>query len=120
LKQNKILLALLAILVFFSSFALFIQPVHAGSYTIDLQPKYVTIGCGTCNANHKVTYEEYVLSYYNFMSDLSKVKIDCQLCGQTHCRVAIEESGMKNLAYKVAVGANSDFATYKSILNSEE
>jgi hypothetical protein len=54
------------------------------------------------------------------MSDLSKVKIDCQLCGQTHCRVAIEESGMKNLAYKVAVGANSDFATYKSILNSEE
>ena len=98
---------------------MFIQTVDAASYTVKREGKYVTIGCALCNVNHKVTTTDYDRYYSDPRTSPGKVQIDCQLCGQTHCRLAIEEQTVKNLAYKLAVGANSDFATYKSILNSE-
>lgn len=119
LKQNKILLILMAILTFLSMFVIFMQPVNAAC-SCDIKPKYVTINCSICNSNHKVTRQDYERYYKDPCTNPGKAKIDCQLCGQKHCRLVIEESGVKNLAYKLAVGANSDFASYKSILNSEE
>ena len=115
----------MAILAFFSMFGLFIQPVSAASYKVDNSGTiYTKITCGLCSGSkdvvHKMLKSTYDKRYKGYTSDMSKVQIECTLCGGTHCKIALDDRPVCKLAYKLAVGANSDFATYKSILTDED
>ena len=128
LKQSKLLLLLMAVLSFFSMFGLFMQPVDAySSSSVDTSGIfYVKITCEICPeddgkaAVHKILKSTYDSRYKNFWTDPDKYRFDCTLCGAPHCKFIMQERKFVNLAYRVCVGANSDFATYKSITTDED
>ena len=127
IKQSKLLLVLMVIIAFFSSFGLFMQPVNAYSAaSVDTQGVfYAKIECELCKSNgtpvvHKMLKSTYNKHYKNFWLDSNKYQVKCNLCGANHCKFAMQEKPIFKLAYNVCVGANSDFATYKSITTDED